>query len=81
VTILAILDLQPSPTANEIREAHRRIAEKIRPDGGGSHYLAVKVNQAKEVLLHGAGDPSPPVASNASRRRKSSRRPQQRPDA
>jgi hypothetical protein len=78
---LAILDLQPSPTASEIREAHHRIAEKIRPDGGGSHYLAAKVNLAKEMLLHGAGDPSPPVASNASRKRKSSRRPQQRPDA
>lgn len=77
---LAILDLEPSPTATEIREAHHRIAQKIHPDSGGSHYLAVKVNEAKEVLLQTAGN-APPRVSNASRKRKSTRRPQQRPDA
>ncbi len=78
---LAILDLEPGPTAGEIREAHHRIAQKIHPDGGGSHYLAVKVNQAEELLLQAAGDRSRRAASDASRKRRSSRRPQQRPDA
>ena len=77
---LAILDLQPGPTAGEIREAHHRIAQRIHPDSGGSHYLAVKVNQAKELLLQAAGERSQ-AASDAPRKRKSSRRPQQRPDA
>jgi hypothetical protein len=79
---LAILELEPSSAASEIREAHHRIAEKISPDSGGSHYLAVKVNQAKEILLHTAGDAPLRVSSNATRKRKSSRRrPHQRPDA
>jgi hypothetical protein len=78
---LAVLDLAPSPTASEIREAHHRIAQKIHPDGGGSHYLAVKVNQAKEILLQATGDAPSRVSSNATRKRKPSRRPDQRPDA
>jgi hypothetical protein len=79
---LAILDLQPSPTASAIREAHHRIAQKIHPDGGGSHYLAAKVNQAREVLLQDAGDAPLRVSSNALRKRKSSRRrPHQHPEA
>jgi hypothetical protein len=78
---LAILDLEPGPTTGEIREAHHRIAQNIHPDGGGSHYLAVKVNQAKELLLQAAGDRSPRGSSKTSRKRGSSRRPQQRPNA
>lgn len=79
---LAILGLERGATAHEIDEAYRRIALRIDPDGGGSRYLAVKVNEAKEVLLPGAGDPSTGVAPDVARKRKSSRRrPRQQPDA
>jgi hypothetical protein len=77
---LAILGLDPGATEGEVSEAHRRIAQAIHPDGGGSHYLAIKVDQAKETLLGAAGDSSRRVSSKPSRKRKPSRRrPQQRP--
>lgn len=48
---LKILELAPSATPDAIREAHRRIARRIRPDKGGSRYLAAAVDRAKVVLL------------------------------
>lgn len=35
---------------DKIKEAHRRVMIANHPDGGGSHYLAMKVNEAKDVL-------------------------------
>jgi hypothetical protein len=39
------------PTAEEISEAHRRLAQKVDPQFGGTHYLSTKINEARDVLL------------------------------
>jgi hypothetical protein len=46
-----VLGLGSGATESEINESHRRLIQLIHPDRGGSPYFAVKLNQAKEVLL------------------------------
>jgi hypothetical protein len=46
-----ILGLKPSASAREIADAHRRLGERVDPHVGGTHYLSVKINEARDVLL------------------------------
>ncbi|PIN25516.1 Molecular chaperone (DnaJ superfamily) [Handroanthus impetiginosus] len=46
-----ILGVREHTVVEKIREAHRRVMVANHPDAGGSHYLASKINEAKDVLL------------------------------
>ncbi len=48
---LEVLGLDPSPSAEEVRHAHRRLEQKLDPDAGGTPYLIRKINEARDVLL------------------------------
>jgi hypothetical protein len=48
---LAVLGLAEGASEEEIRAAHRRLMRAAHPDGGGSDWLAARVNEARDVLL------------------------------
>ncbi|HUR42475.1 MAG TPA: DnaJ domain-containing protein [Aestuariivirga sp.] len=51
----AVLGLRPGASLDDIRAAHRRLMKDFHPDKGGSDYLAVKINQAKDLLFQDLG--------------------------
>ncbi|KAM7464145.1 hypothetical protein LguiA_032266 [Lonicera macranthoides] len=46
-----ILGVRESTPPDKVKEAHRRVMVANHPDAGGSHYLASKINEAKDVML------------------------------
>jgi hypothetical protein len=48
---LDILGLEPTASAQEIADAHRRLGKRVDPQAGGTHYLSMKIDEARDVLL------------------------------
>jgi hypothetical protein len=46
-----VLGLRPGADPDTIRAAHRRLMRGAHPDGGGSDWLAARINQARDLLL------------------------------
>jgi hypothetical protein len=65
---LEVLGLPSDAEASEINEAHRRLMQIVHPDRGGSQYFAVKVNQAKEILLELRARTSPSTSAEQEER-------------
>lgn len=49
---LEVLGLREGATEAEIRAAWLRLMQAAHPDRGGSDWLAAKLNQARDTLLH-----------------------------
>lgn len=48
---LKVLGLDGQPDRDEVMEKYRKLIQKNHPDRGGSDYLAVLINAAKNKLL------------------------------
>jgi hypothetical protein len=70
----AVLGVDRGASAAEIGGAHRRIRAVVDPGQGGSPYLAIKVDQAKEVLVRAAAARSAHAPTKAARKRSAARR-------
>jgi hypothetical protein len=70
----AVLGVDRSASESEIRAAHSRISAVVAPAHGGSPYLAIKVDQAKEVLVRAAAAASANSPPRTERKRGAARR-------
>jgi len=48
---LDVLGLAPGASAQDIRDAYRRLGQLIDPQRGGTPYLSMKIDEARDVLL------------------------------
>ena len=48
---LHVLGLTPAAGPQEVREAHQRLQQKLKPELGDAHYLTMKIDEARDVLL------------------------------
>eukprot|EP01080_Neovahlkampfia_damariscottae_P010814 gene10814-3432_t len=46
-----ILNLDEKATIDEIKNQHKKLMIKNHPDAGGSTYISIKINEAKDLLL------------------------------
>ncbi|WP_404933113.1 DnaJ domain-containing protein [Nitratireductor sp. ac15] len=46
-----VLGLERGASVAQIREAHRRLMQRLHPDMGGTSSLAARINEARDVLL------------------------------
>jgi DnaJ-domain-containing protein 1 len=52
---LKILNVPSTVSKERVREVHRQLLTRNHPDKGGSHYIATKLNEAKEKLSGAKG--------------------------
>jgi len=48
---LDVLGLEPDAGPRQINEAHDRLQQKLKPELGDAHYLNMKIDEARDVLL------------------------------
>ena len=48
---LDVLGLEPDAGPRQIDEAHDRLQQKLKPELGDAHYLNMKIDEARDVLL------------------------------
>ncbi|KAJ4951816.1 hypothetical protein NE237_028648 [Protea cynaroides] len=46
-----ILGIKENETPEKVKEAYKRVMVANHPDAGGSHHLASKINEAKDIML------------------------------
>ncbi|MEO0367519.1 MAG: DnaJ domain-containing protein [Pseudomonadota bacterium] len=46
-----VLGVDEAASEEEIKDAHKKLMQKIHPDRGGSEALAKQINKAKDILL------------------------------
>jgi curved DNA-binding protein CbpA len=48
---LDVLGLEATAAPDQISEAHRRLQEKLRPELGATHYMIMKIDEARDILM------------------------------